>query len=279
MRKAKWFPHNTVKRTALLAIIVCSICMFSASSMTTAHADFGQCTPNYNCTDFTDWGGGSTGVVWCNTWYTTTTHNGWMQRCLHSKQLVLPTKDHKYAVFDMYVTSDPDSTNGVYVDWWPSRDSSVNGDQTTQETRLWRINRTSGCQASSCDQENFSPLEPGPQCTPNGGSVNIGVSATVEGVGFSVGESDPLYDGCLDVPGTDVYSQYYNWTMLNNSIYADRITTDYTFGQWAPYGYASNTIKIGLSAKAMFYIDNSGCWACDFTIGSGNWSDNYTYNS
>lgn len=282
MSNLRWLRQDGMKRSVLIAITILGIGALSVRGAPPVHADFGQCNPNYSCVDFPVWGGGPNGVVWCNTRFTQTTKNGWMQRCLHSKQLVLPTKDQKYAIFDMYVTSAPDVPDQVYSDWWDQRDTSVNGDRTTQETRLWSNNRTSGCQYTSCDQENFSPLEPGPQCNQSGSGRTISVSATIQNINVSFSESDPLYDACLDIPGSDVYSQYYNWTMMNQGADGDKFTTDFSFAQWAPYGYGGNTIKIGLSAKAVYWVvaNAPGCInGCDFSVYSGDWTDNYSYSA
>lgn len=268
-----------IRRVLFTSLLVIGVLMAYALRQTpVAHADFQTCNPTANCTDMPDTGT-TDRVIWCNTWFTQTTQNGYFQRCLHSKQLVLSAKSRKYTIFDMYTTTSPDINNGVYVDWWGSRDSSVDGSATTVHTRLWSTNRTSGCTFNSCDQENYTPLEPGPQCSPTGGSSTVGVSATVEGVGVNISESDPLFYGCLDVPGSDVYSQYYNYTLLDSSVNGNKITQDFTFSQWAPYGYAGKTIKIGLFAKGLFWVHSSCTFGCDFSVDSSNWFDNYVYNS
>ena len=137
------------------------------------------------------------------------------------------------------------------------------------ETRLWSIARPN-C-STACDQENFDGLEPSNHCDPNGGSLTISLTGPLGNGTFGWTETDPLYYGCTMIPSSDIYSQYYDYTLMQSDQEYTKLKSDFTFSQWAPNGFNNGWIEIGLSGKGHF-MNPGNNW-----LSSGNLYDDYKY--
>lgn len=187
---------------------------------------------------------------------------------------------NRYALFDEEVHMLPDTLGGVtnYINGSSSGDSSVGGDNSTIQVRFWSTARA--CETcGGQDQRNYDGLVTRQRCENNprqteswntslgyskdGGEIKIGWNTTwtptVQCVSWPVIVHDP-------------WSRYLNLT-LGDDFYRDKeYYADLTDGQIMPNGYNGWSIHIGMSNLTRF---SYGAFA--YTIGSGNWFDDYTY--
>ena len=224
------------------------------------------------CGQMPDWGGDS---FWCNNFSASSTHNGYMQRCLRSLKISGTGDNLRYVLFGQQIVQNPDPNNAVYNFVQTSADTSQSGNNSTMETRLWSTARASCSGGSLCDQENYSGLEPGNTCDANGGSLTIGANVGVGDLGVNYTDNNPLFYGCVTVPASDIYSQYYDYTLMQYSWDATKLTETFVFSQIMPNGWNGASVHIGLSAKVLYFLN--GGLGGEFTVGSGNWTDNYNY--
>ena len=233
-----------------------------------------QVNSGVDCKQFQDEAGVS---IWCNSYSNSSLlHNTYMQMCVRSLVFSGTGDGKRYALFNIQEVSNPDALNRVNDSWNVSADSSGSGTNSTMEARLWSLGR-SNCN-NACDQENYDGLEPSNNCSPTGGTISIGLSSDLGHGGFSWTETDPLYYGCTYVPPSDIYSQYYDYTMEDVHQVWTKLKSDFTFAQWAPNGFNNSWIEIGLSAKAQFgYVSASNGYGYYTWLNSGNLYDNYKY--
>lgn len=251
---------------ALLGIYQAPLAYAAPRDLTCQQVDQGV-----TCSQFLDASGYS---IWCDSYNNSSVlHNSYTQICVRSLVFAGTGDGERYAAFNIQQVNNPDTANTVQDYWDSSADSSQSGSYSTMETRLWSLERNTSCTGhTNCDQENYEGLEPTNNCDPNGGSTSIGLSGSLGQGGFSWSETDPLFYGCTLVAPSDLYSQYYDYTLMQSSFNATKLKEDFTFGQWSQNGYNNRWFGIGLSAKGHFNHNYTYSW-----ISSGNIDDYYHY--
>jgi hypothetical protein len=184
---------------------------------------------------------------------------------------------NRYAMFDEEVHMLPDTSSNVfnYLNGSSNGDGSVDGSSSTIQVRFWSTSRS--CQTCN-EQRDYSGLATYQRCQTNPG-VQESVSAELRVPGnpeLAIGWGStwsPTVE-CVSWPSlpSDPWSHYLNLT-LGDSFYRDKAyVADLAAGQIMPNGYNSSTIHIGMRNVTRFTLGQFS-----YTIGSGNWFDDYNY--
>lgn len=269
-----------LSRLSIMIALIVSIAAVVGFQSPIALADLG-CSSivggSQKCNGWPDSGGD---VYWGNVFSASSLDNAYMYRTLRSFGLTGTGDNMKYGVYGMDVELQPDLTNGNYIWWNNQADLTPNGDNATINTKLWDTQTRYSCGSSICDQRNFNGLElQGEHCDPNGQSQSLSFTGNAGILSVSLSFSQPLYHGCYEVPASDLYSQYYDYTLMQSNLSSTKVDQTFTFSQVKPYdwlGTTSNTnhkFKVGLSVKAIFLVSGFA----KFTVSSGNWYDDWNY--
>jgi hypothetical protein len=160
----------------------------------------------------------------------------------------------RYMIYRMNVTLTPDPSarrvNYPYtlVPGTPQYDTSAGGNDSAIVARLWSLNRQ-GCAGEPCTQQNFNDLEPQSACVQTGSST-INASVPIQGASISWSDNIPTFASCTFAPGSDQWSQYYNYTLVDRSLLLSKISTEFVFSQWE-VGTAPS-FDIGYSVQSHF---------------------------
>lgn len=268
-----------LSRLSVLVALLASLVAVIGLQPPTALADLG-CSSivdgSQKCNGWPDSGGD---VYWGQAFSASSIHNAYMYRTLRSWGLTGTGDNMKYGVYGMEVEVQPDLNNMVSIWWYNQADQSANGDNATINTKLWDTQTRYSCGSTICDQRNFNGLElQGEHCDPNGQSQSLSFTGNAGVLSVSLSLSQPLYHGCYEVPASDLYSQYYDYTLMQSNLGSTKVVQTFTFSQVKPYdwlGSKSNInhhFNVGLSAKAIFITGFS-----KFTVSSGNWYDDWNY--
>jgi hypothetical protein len=255
----------------LIVVLLCSLAVFNIINTSIAHAAptdlvCPSVSSGVTCKQFQDEAGVS---IWCYSYNSSSLYNTYMQMCVRSLVFSGTGDGRRYALFNIQQINSPDTNNGVRDYFGGSADTTSSGNYSTMEARLWSLAR-SNC-STACDQENYDGLEPSSNCDPNGGSLSIGLTGKLGSGSFGWTETDPLFYGCTMIPSSDLYSQYYDYTLMQSDQQYTKLKSDFTFAQWAPNGFNNNWIEIGLSGRGHF-MNPFNNW-----LSSGNLYDNYKY--
>lgn len=182
--------------------------------------------------------------------------NVYMERTLRAF-LYSGTGDHeRYMLYVITVTLNPDINVRLANLVTTQSDTSVTGDNSTIQVRLWDTNVRSqnDCFFSggtTCDQRNYSDLEQLNYCQANGGQQTLTAGKDL-GNGVNIGWSlaVPTFNWCITSPPADVWSQYTNYTLQDGDQRWARITQQFAFAQWEPEGdCCSSQFNIGFSVR------------------------------
>jgi hypothetical protein len=270
-------------------VLCISLLVMSAFSRSSAKASVTGCTDGgQTCLPLYDW---DTEATWNQTFGTSGYGNTYSTMYWTSKEFINTGDDLRYALFDMYMVQNPDTSQSVYNYDNSTPDYSQSGKYSTEELLLWSVNRTkySSCSASPwCvggiyDQEDYPLLEPDGVCHPDGGNSNTSLGGALpDGYTWGYSLSTPTNYSCLTVPGgVDRWSRYYDYT-LTSSFYANQqFKYDYLFAQVEPNNYSEhNRNWFGLDYMVkMQYMQWNGplIGYIPFSVNSGVWGENYTY--
>jgi hypothetical protein len=241
---------------ALFVITCLAIGAFLPVQLLHAHADESFCQGGATCKQIFANGYGKNATFFRKTGAGSSS----LQVTLRAYQIVGTGENKNYMLFRVTVTLDPASfQNRVAAKPLlgnnPPPDTSISGDRSTIQVRLWSTNvRTASCPTSTCVQsgdtdfqQNYPDLEKPYDCTPDGGSQSSSWTAPVLNIGWQI--SVPTFQWCTyAVPNVDIFSRYYNYQLKSNDQESVPITQDFVFAQVAPTSV--HQFKIGLFVKS-----------------------------
>lgn len=180
--------------------------------------------------------------------------NVWLQVISRSFMFTGTGDNERYMLYQMTVTLNPDQNARLGILTSITADTSSSGNNSTFQSRLWSNNDRS-CNSSNqpCYQENFIPLEIKNECDATGGSQTFSAGYGTKGGTIGWSDTIPTYSSCLRVPSSDVWSQYYDYTVTDSTLIWTKTSKDFLFSQWEYNNCCNRQVKIGLSAHSELF--------------------------
>lgn len=247
VRQRSWHALVTVTFLSLMLSI-----SFSALNSAAAHADVFSCnfSGTATCSAKADTQGRF--VITSTAFYSR--GNVWLQEIMRSFMFVGTGDNERYMLYQMTVTLNPDPNARLGIYFSAFADTSSSGNSSTFQPRLWSTgNRTCSAGQNPCYQENFTPLEQQNECDSNGGSQTFSAGYGTKGGTIGWSDTIPTYSSCLRVPSSDVWSQYYDYTIEDSGLIWTKVSKDFLFSQWEQNNCCSRQMHIGFSAHSNLF--------------------------
>ena len=166
------------------------------------------------------------------------------------------TGDNKrYMMWVVSTILNPDTTQGLWDFTSLSADQSVTGDNSTIHSRLWSTNDRSCGFVPNC-QGDFNPLDEQNNCQSGQAQLSSSVTVTAGVIGWTI-NFDP-FSSCTYAPQSDIWSQYYDYTLMAGSANATKLDDTLVFSQWENNNCCGRKVAIDFAFKGQLWNIHSG---------------------